>query len=247
MYRAARVMVLACVLATVSGCASGVSESVTAKALTVEGSQARTFDVLEKRARVGDGEAMFLLGVAHERGELGLEPDAVQAAWHYERAVGLGSARARVMLAQLLSLGRGVEADTEAAFRHFLAAAVQGLSVAQAAVGAMYAEGRGTTRDDVEAYAWLAVVSARRDAEVLPALQEAAEHMWERLEADMTFSERPRARALAGRYFEAFGGVQPAGTVVPAMAMDPMLMERDLVLGGVMYGAPVPGELSGGH
>ena len=247
MYRAARVMVLACVLAAVSGCASGVSESVPARALTVEGSQARTFDVLERRARAGDGEAMFLLGVAHERGELGLEPDAVQAAWHYERAIGLGSTRARVLLAQLLSWGRGVEADAEAAFRHFMVAAVQGLSVAQAAVGAMYAEGRGTTRDDVEAYAWLAVVSARRDAEVLPALQEAAEHMRERLEADMTSSERPRARALAARYFEAFGGVQPAGTAVPAMAMDPMLTERDLVPGVLMYGAPVLGGLSGGH
>ena len=75
-------------------------------------------------------------------------------------------------------------------------AAEQGLALAQASLGVMYAIGRGVPQDDVQAYAWLNVAAAQGDTPASKARDVVAQRM--------TPEARARAQRLAQQYWEAY-------------------------------------------
>lgn len=64
-------------------------------------------------------------------------------------------AAAAYALAMQYRYGQGVARNYAIAARYFLAAAEQGNALAQLAIGELFHEGLGVTRDDVAAYVWL--------------------------------------------------------------------------------------------
>ena len=85
-------------------------------------------------------------------------------------------------------LGRGVPKDDAEAVRWFRLAAEQGHTLAQNALGAMYANGRGVLKDSVLAHMWSNIAGANGD--------EAARKQRDNLEDDMTRAEISRATEL---------------------------------------------------
>lgn len=104
----------------------------------------------EPRARRGDAEAQFAVGVLHHGGFGTAKSESEAARWY-----GLAARQGHAMAAHRLGLfyleGRGVAQDYGEARRWLGAAADEGVSGAQHSLGWMYLRGLGVERDDVAA------------------------------------------------------------------------------------------------
>lgn len=128
----------------------------------------------EKGAALADANAMFNLGVLHERGE-GVPQDYVAARTWYEKAQAAGHAKAgdaaqRVMgyTVGLDELARGnaesKAGNKEKALEWYLKAVELGNVVAMVSVGSIYAEGDGVDKDPRKAIEWFEKAAAKGDA-----------------------------------------------------------------------------------
>ncbi|HLK31998.1 MAG TPA: tetratricopeptide repeat protein, partial [Terriglobales bacterium] len=98
---------------------------------------------LLKRARAGDVDAEFQLGMALEHGN-GVTRNYTRAREWYQKAAEAGDPPAQNNLGALLAKGLGGATDATGAVRWYLRAAVSGLAAAQNNLAYMYSTGQGT-------------------------------------------------------------------------------------------------------
>ena len=82
---------------------------------------------IEKKAAEGDAEAQIALGLAYDRGGLGVAQDAKKAAEWFGKAAAQGVAEAQFNLGIMCASGVGVEKDEAKAVVWLEQAATQGL------------------------------------------------------------------------------------------------------------------------
>ncbi|CAM5772199.1 hypothetical protein LMIY3S_03764 [Labrys miyagiensis] len=153
---------------------------------------ATTFDLAKaaglyrQAAQLGYAPALFLLGLAYDKGR-GVGHDAMLAGLWYQRAAEHGSAKAMYNLAVLYAGGAvmGVP-DYEQAARWFHQAAEQGHTASQYNFALLAAQGLGTPRDLAASYRFLAQAAAKGDLDALARLNE--------IEQRMTPEEKARAK-----------------------------------------------------
>ncbi|WP_413991923.1 hypothetical protein ACMDCR_07465 [Labrys okinawensis] len=162
------------------------------EARQLDTSQASTLDLAKaaglyrQAAQLGYAPALFLLGLAYDKGR-GVGHDTMLAGLWYQRAAEHGSVKAMYNLAVLYAGGAvmGVP-DYEQAARWFHQAAEQGHVASQYNFALLAAQGLGTPRDLVASYQFLAQAAAKGDLDALAKLNE--------VEQRMTLEEKTRAK-----------------------------------------------------
>ncbi len=113
------------------------------------------------RSAAGKGEAgaKFWLGLLYESGH-GVTKDETAASNLYRQGAELdpGDAKAQFSLGTYYLLGRAVEKNATVAAKWYLAAAEQGLRVAQLGLSRLYASGEGVEQNYISAYKWCRIV-----------------------------------------------------------------------------------------
>ena len=115
-------------------------------------------EVKETRAKanVGDGYAMYCLGVWYEKGENGLPEDLVQARAWYERSAAARDPRGLAYFAECLLRGIGGPKDNVLGLVNATEAAHLGSNLAAYRLGwAFFKGGHGLSKDTVRARYWL--------------------------------------------------------------------------------------------
>ena len=110
----------------------------------------------------------------------------------------------------MLILGRGVLPDLEEGRFWLEQASRTGSAVAQAELGAIYAQGRGVELDEVSAHAWYSLAAANGEASVASEL--------EALQQALSPEELSRAQALALELRARYPELDGAGEQVPEPA-----------------------------
>ncbi len=108
---------------------------------------------LELRAREGDKNAQFLLGVAQFTGS-SVEEDPIKASKWFHLAAEEGLVEAQTQLGFMYLTGIGVVQNTSETAKWFRRAADKGDVVAQTSLGLCYVDGTGVNKDDIEALKW---------------------------------------------------------------------------------------------
>ena len=121
-----------------------------------------SFSNTNERARKGNAEAQYQLGVIYERGDSQEQNFYKAIRWH-RKAAKQGHADAQAHLGELLATGQGVEqANYVEATRWMEKAADQGQGMAQLFLATIYCEGAGVSipKDYVKGYMWLSIADA---------------------------------------------------------------------------------------
>lgn len=133
---------------------------------------AKAAGLYRQAAQMGYTPALFLLGLAYDKGR-GVGQDAVLAGLWYQRAAEHGSVNAMYNLAVLYANGAVMGApDYEQAARWFHQAAEKGHVASQYNYALLAARGLGTPRDLAVSYRFLALAAAAGDADALMKLAE---------------------------------------------------------------------------
>jgi len=117
-------------------------------------------DSYRAKAKEGNVEAMFRLGVIYNNGEGVIKDDKEAFKW-YRKAAELGHARAMTNLGYMYANGKGVIKDDQEAVKWYRKAAELGHAGAMFNLGLMYSKGKVVNQDAVEAYAWINVAAAK--------------------------------------------------------------------------------------
>ncbi len=113
---------------------------------------------LRQKARQGDTDAQYSLGVSYREGK-GVDRDYAQAVTWWRRSAGQGHARAQSALGFMYANGQGVSEDYAQAVEWYRRAVEQGIARAQFNLGALYGQGQGVAQDHVEAYKWMSLAA----------------------------------------------------------------------------------------
>ncbi|MCI7046793.1 tetratricopeptide repeat protein [Helicobacter sp.] len=105
-----------------------------------------SFDEVLAKAKQGDAEAQFLLGLMYDQGQ-GVKQDYEKAAEWFSKAANQGYAKAQYNLGAMYENGQAVRQDYKKAFEWYSKAANQGYAKAQYNLGAMYEKGYGVRQD----------------------------------------------------------------------------------------------------
>lgn len=125
----------------------------------------RLFAVTDAKARKGDPAAEYQLGNLYRDG-VGVDQDLVQAVGCWGAAALHGHVRAQITLGDFLTKGgRGVERDLVQAAKVYRMAARQGDLIGLRRMAECYLSGQGVVKDEVEAYAYYALISMRNGRE----------------------------------------------------------------------------------
>ena len=114
----------------------------------------RTVDIYKEEARIGNPDAMFLLGRCYARG-LYVKKSEQEAVRLYKKGAEQGHVLSQVNLGVCYYDGRGVSIDKVEAVRWYRKAADQGNAEAQFMLGLRYGFGGGVSEDKSEAVKWL--------------------------------------------------------------------------------------------
>ena len=156
-----------------------------------------------RAAEQGHGEAQVNLGVLYEAG-LGVRQDYLEAARWYRKALECGSAPSRdaaaVHLGVLNAEGLGVERDDAAAVEMFKQAAAAGEPSGQFNLALMYRNGRGTAKNDVQAYKWLLLSGALTPEDARWTITVALLELGEAMSPDAIAEARRQAREWAAAF-----------------------------------------------
>jgi len=125
----------------------------------------RLFAVTDAKARRGDPLAEYQLGNFYRDG-VGVDKDLSQAVGCWGAAALHGHVRAQITLGDFLTKGgRGVERDLVQAAKVYRMAARQGDLIGLQRMAECYLSGQGVVKDEVEAYAYYALISMRNGRE----------------------------------------------------------------------------------
>ncbi|HEY3705830.1 MAG TPA: tetratricopeptide repeat protein [Terracidiphilus sp.] len=108
---------------------------------------------LMEKAKAGDRDAEFQVGLAYDTGK-DVVQDLAQAASWYQKAADKGHARAQHNLGVLYEFGEGVTRDYARAAALYRQSAEQGFALSQFSLGLCYAHGDGVSQDYAQALAW---------------------------------------------------------------------------------------------
>ena len=111
-------------------------------------------NALIEKAKSGDTEAQFNLGIAYYVGH-GVKADLEEAAQWYRKAAEQGHAKAQFNLGIAYYFSWGIERSLEEAAQWWRKAADQGLADAQCNLGNAYSSGEGVEVDQNNAWRWL--------------------------------------------------------------------------------------------
>ena len=134
----------------------------------------KTFEGIKIRAKNGDTEAQYELGLIYHDGkeDEGVKRNYSEALRWLHMASDNGYAPAQCMLGMMYYNGDGLLENYEEAFNLFLKSAHQANATAQYMAGCMYYEGKGTARNDNEAVKWFRVSSQQGIQEAKAKLEE---------------------------------------------------------------------------
>lgn len=138
-----------------------LDEAVSAE---IRGDFAQVVKIQRIAAEKGDADAMYLLGVAHHKGQ-GIPQDYVAAISWYKLAAMQDHVIAQYNLAVYYENGEGVPQNYAEAIKWYRLSARQGFRASLTNLGALYANGYGVPQDYVKAHMWLNLASARGDKE----------------------------------------------------------------------------------
>lgn len=125
----------------------------------------RIFDITDVKARKGNPDAEYQLGNLYRDG-VGVDQDLAQAVGCWGAAALHGHARAQTSLGDCFTKGgRGVERDLVQAAKMYRMAARQGDLIGLQRIAECYLSGQGVVKDEVEAYAYFALISMRKGRE----------------------------------------------------------------------------------
>lgn len=131
----------------------------------IQMSAVKKINAIKKRARNGDGQAQYELGMHYENPN-GERHDYLAAQKWYRAAAGRGQhAGAKYKLGQLYLNGRGVENDLSLALEWFQRSARQGDPRGQFFLGISQRDGWQRRADFIEAYKWFLL--ANRNASLV--------------------------------------------------------------------------------
>ena len=131
---------------------SGV-KTETGKSVPIGGSLAE----IQKKAKAGDAEAQYNLGVCYDNG-IGIAQDEAEAVEWYAKAAEQGFVPAQLNLGMCYANGIGVTQDYAEAAKWFRQSAEQGDAYAQYNLGVCYYNGKGIARDEAAAVKWFHLV-----------------------------------------------------------------------------------------
>ena len=118
--------------------------------LTDEGRR-KAMEMQLKRARAGDGYAMYVIGLTYECGLCDYAMDYVKAVEWFRMSVKAGYTRAIDSLGTMYESGRGVAKDYNRARKWYRKAARRGDSFAMVNLSRMFHKGLGVTKDNRKA------------------------------------------------------------------------------------------------
>jgi len=125
----------------------------------------RMFNITDEKARKGDPEAEYQLGNLYRDG-VGVGQDFTQAVGCWGAAALHGHVRAQITLGDCFTTGgRGVNRDLVQAAKMYRMAARQGDPIGLQRIAECYLSGQGVVKDEVEAYAYFALISMRKGRE----------------------------------------------------------------------------------
>jgi TPR repeat protein len=113
----------------------------------------RDFASRLQKAKRGDSDAQFRIGLAYEVGA-GVQQDYSQAVRWYRQAADHGNSSAQNNLGAMYGRGLGVSQSDSEAMRWYLRAASDGHPAAENNVGTMFATGQGVKTSDEDALFW---------------------------------------------------------------------------------------------
>jgi hypothetical protein len=121
--------------------------------------------IIDEKARKGDPEAEYQLGNLYRDG-VGVGQDLTQAVGCWGAAALHGHVRAQTTLGDCFTTGgRGVNRDLVQAAKMYRMAARQGDPIGLQRIAECYLSGQGVVKDEVEAYAYFALISMRKGRE----------------------------------------------------------------------------------
>jgi TPR repeat protein len=179
-------------------------------------------DKLELRARNGEPEAQFLLGMRNLEGD-GVPVNLTEANRLFERAAREGNVAAQYEYGQSLLRGRGLVQDFKSALRWIEEPAKRGYAKAQVKLAEMYRYGNGVPQSKARAYLWFNLAAAQGDelaarsrdhmaAQIKPAeieaMQKAAQKMREGMDAAEAEAEAERQAKSTSPTSPASAGAQ---------------------------------------
>jgi len=115
---------------------------------------------LAEKAKNGDMDAMFELGVCYRKGNRGVEGDQSKAALLFKKAADNGHAQAQYYIASYYENGLGgLPIDSVAAYRYYTLAAKQGDPYSMIQLGEYYITYKGVNNAKEECLQWLERIS----------------------------------------------------------------------------------------
>jgi hypothetical protein len=157
----------------------------------VEQDYAAALGWYRKAAEQGYAAAQLAVGNMYYRGR-GVAQDKKEAIAWFQRAADQGNASAQHNLASAYYFGDGIEINYPEAFKLYQRAAAQGYGDSQFNLGVMYEKGQGVPKDEMRAYYWWLLASARE-------VPDAARNR-DRIVKSLTPAQRTQAEAAAGQW-----------------------------------------------
>jgi TPR repeat protein len=121
---------------------------------------------LMAKAKAGNPDAEFRVGVQYELGAR-VKKDPAQAAEWYRKAAESGDVRAQHSLGVLYEFGNGVSADAVTAVQWYRKAAEKGFAPAQFSLGLCYIHGKGVPQDYRQGIGWYESAAQQRNSDAL--------------------------------------------------------------------------------
>ncbi|MEE8371011.1 MAG: serine/threonine-protein kinase, partial [Sphingomonadales bacterium] len=125
-------------------------------------SNEKALQELVRKAKAGDAEARFELGLKYSLGE-GVGQSYHEALECYRLAAEGGHRRAQSSLGIMYENGQGADQNTAEAIKWYRLAAAQGSRRAKYNLGVLYEKGRGVEKNPIEAYKWYLLADAESD------------------------------------------------------------------------------------
>ncbi|MDC0283092.1 sel1 repeat family protein [bacterium] len=127
------------------------------------------FRELVVKAKAGDADAQFNLGVMYEFGE-GVPKDLAEALKWWRKAAEQGHAKAQFNLGEMYYLGKGVPKNNVEAAKWYRKAAEQGDADSQFELGGMYESGKGVPKSQKEGIKWIRKAAEQGHADAQSAM-----------------------------------------------------------------------------
>jgi uncharacterized protein len=130
----------------------------------VEQCRHRLNNAMVQMAGHGDPQTDYCVGIAYDRGDMGLTQDKSRAVRLLQSSAQGGYAPAQTVLGEHYAKGDGVPQDFNRALNLWRQGAAQGFAGARNDLGAAYMNGWGVPRNNEEAIKWFRLAAAQGDA-----------------------------------------------------------------------------------